>query len=293
MMLVEKDEDGDEVELLDPMDTFNPALQRFYDSLLVRAADPSAPLPELNEQVKAELMPEVRLHASAKTEIDAFKSAFPLQRMPDKTERSGNAPKRFWSDPVPDIDLDYSDAPARGSNGDAAAAAASQLEERAAKRQRLDQLAAPVVRAVGTADPVGDFKARLALRDDDHFPTAVEELKTVVLQLINDAGSAAFLNKAVECVRAMRLACIQNDAPDTYNAFLRDLKHRFAVKKPTLWSGIVNAGLSLINSDESDDSTVTVAEAIAFMADSAAQASATPEPEPSATPAEDLLDELE
>ena len=47
----ECDEDGDPVESLKPLETYNPVLQRIYQNLEVRALDPQAPIQELDPAI--------------------------------------------------------------------------------------------------------------------------------------------------------------------------------------------------------------------------------------------------
>jgi ATP-dependent DNA helicase 2 subunit 2 len=60
----------------------------------------------------------------------------------------------------------------------------------------------------------------------------------------------------------MREACVQEEEPDQFNAFLRDLRQTYEDKRrDPFWKLIETTQLTLISSEETSESSVSPAEA--------------------------------
>jgi len=63
--------------------------------------------------------------------------------------------------------------------------------------------------AVGSINPVKDFRDMLARRDIDLVDEAIAQMQTRITQLINDSIRDQFYPKAVDCLAALREGCIK------------------------------------------------------------------------------------
>lgn len=63
--------------------------------------------------------------------------------------------------------------------------------------------------AVGSINPVKDFRDMLARRDVDLVDDAIAQMQTRITQLINDSIRDQFYPKAVDCLSALRDGCIK------------------------------------------------------------------------------------
>ena len=90
----------------------------------------------------------------------------------------------------------------------------------------------------------------------------------VLRGIVEDSyGQAQAYNKALECVRAMRKGCISVEMSALFNIFLETLKADYEFKdREDFWKMVVGDGITLISTDESEDSTVSRDTALAFVA---------------------------
>eukprot|EP00011_Vannellida_sp_DIVA3-517-6-12_P007195 CAMPEP_0114621812 /NCGR_PEP_ID=MMETSP0168-20121206/9418_1 /TAXON_ID=95228 ORGANISM="Vannella sp., Strain DIVA3 517/6/12" /NCGR_SAMPLE_ID=MMETSP0168 /ASSEMBLY_ACC=CAM_ASM_000044 /LENGTH=721 /DNA_ID=CAMNT_0001833015 /DNA_START=11 /DNA_END=2176 /DNA_ORIENTATION=- len=279
-----EDEYGDTTEVLKPKHTYNPVLQHFYQTVQARALKPGAPVPKLDPRIEAYVNPDEALLAKAKVELDAFEAAFPLQRVEaqEKTQR------RYWSDAVAttgDISLD------------------SYVQDSAAKKRKVGEegetISVAAIVAGGTSDvgpihPVKDFEAMLARRDVDLVDKAVEQMQERISQLVADSIRDQLYAKAVDCLKALRSGCVQEEEADAFNAFLRKLRASHEGKRrDAFWQLVVEAGVTLIHDEECEDSPVPKAEALEFLTAPSQEAEDEPMEEAGTDEVDDLFDMVE
>src|SRR5690554_3116761 len=91
---------------------------------------------------------------------------------------------------------------------------------------------------------------------------AIEGMKKRVIQVVNDSVLNQLYPKAIGCLEALRVGCIQEEEPEAWNNFLRELRTFYEGKRrDDFWQEIVRKNLTLIDSEESDDSTISPKEA--------------------------------
>jgi hypothetical protein len=145
---------------------------------------------------------------------------------------------------------------------------------------------------VGSVDPISDFRAMLARRDDrEVVPKAIDGMIEIIkvclfffffffslplfflfLHLTNlivpidpcsfqatvksGFGEGA-ITKAVDCLVALRLGCVQMEEAAKFNDAFVQFKKDFEKKKEAFWKQVVDKGILPINSSEVKDSKFT------------------------------------
>jgi ATP-dependent DNA helicase 2 subunit 2 len=118
------------------------------------------------------------------------------------------------------------------------------------------------VSEVGSIKPVDDFRSMLARRDVDLVEKAIEGIKKRIVQLVNDSILSQLYPKAIECLLALRQACVQEEESESFNRFLVDLRSYYEGKRrDDFWRLIVSQKITLIDSLESEDSSISPDEA--------------------------------
>lgn len=293
--------DGERVvEKLDPLNTFNPVNQRFYNALRTRALAPGAALPPPDPEVEKCMHPDPEVFAKATGAIDRFKSEFPLKRVAKAVKRK----RKFWGDDQgADGDADGA-APAKSSRDGSSEAAGAGAGAGGADDSDDDfggggDVAAlfggkAKVDSVGTLDPIGDFKALLSRREGEAIvETAVTGMAKAVRGLVQ-SGQAMLADKAMECLIAFREGCVQNWLGTGFNDALRSMKTDWAPPDSdhhAFWERIKEKGITLITKSDDEECTTTEEEAAEFLTSAPQPAiPAPPVPEISADDDLDLLD---
>ena len=308
LMNAQVDEDGEPCEALDPELTFNPVLQYFYQVLQHRAIHPEdTALPPINPAITAMITPDPNLFAQAQPALKAFADALPLVKVQNTLKRrrfyaeaegnSGGTNDDFLAGPSAAVPNGASSSSSSSSSSTAASGLLG--EGPLSKRQKLgpnqdvsvDSLSAKQTSKITTVDPVADFEAMCGRRDVDLVDQAIAEMTSVILNLVDNSFRDSYFDKALKCVIALRAMCISQEEIAPFNTFLPDLKTRYqsSATKAPFWKMLVDAGITLISSSESPDSSVSPAEAAAFISEQEAPAEAAPPPP---APAEDDDDDL-
>jgi hypothetical protein len=236
--------------------------------------------------------------------------------------------KRHWRD--------YFDAPIELSE-EMRAAKKMKVEGGDAKEVKFEDIAARAVDKVGSADPVGDFKAMLLRRDDPKYAAkALAEMAVLIKQFVTDSvgtaplcscarsraralvccavlclardrpltrspslvcrtGSSHF-GKAMECLQAYRVGCVQEEEPRLFNDFLMGLQAE-AIKKAgsrmeAFWKTVIAVAVLPIDNSEAADSKFTPDAARKFHSGGAPAASASASASVSVSGSDDLLNDL-
>lgn len=62
----------------------------------------------------------------------------------------------------------------------------------------------------------------------DQVDIALLQIQKIILRLVDESLQGSFYEKAIDCLKEMRNACISQEEPDQFNAFLRFLKERYS-----------------------------------------------------------------
>ena len=158
--------------------------------------------------------------------------------------------RRFWANStVDELRLDSyatADHSAKKSNAEFA-------------NLNLDSIITGGTSDVGPINPVKDFQDMLSRRDVDLVDKAIEQMKERITQLVSDSIRDSFYPKAIECIQALRVGCVQEEEPIAFNSFLRSLRTMYEDKgrHQAFWQLIKKKSISLIYDEECEDSDVT------------------------------------
>ncbi|KAB2002771.1 hypothetical protein ES319_D11G088500v1 [Gossypium barbadense] len=226
-------------EALLPEFTPNPVLERFYRHLELKAKQPDAAVPPLDETLKNIVEPDPELVAENKSVFDALHRHFELRQNPKKSSRQWYQEKQSGSN-------------AHVSSGQAVNSIENQPPVKIEK--------------IGDLTPVQDFEAMMSQRDNPEWvEKAIKELREKILALLIHSDEGDKYQKAVECVAALRKGCILEQEPGPYNDLMHHIRQYCEEKGiKSLPQLLASRDLTLISKSEAEDSDVTAEEARSF-----------------------------
>ena len=272
---------------MEPETTFNPVLQRFYQTVENRAQDPSAPIPPVPPAILRHVTPDATLLKDAEPSYDAFRLAFSLVEAPKK-EGGRRRVKFSMYDEKPQLDDDILDAKTGRD------AAADSLDADGGGGGGGDELMRDRVDAVSTVNPVETFRAMLRRRDDvSVHERAMREMVARIDAFVEGSYGDQLYGRAMECVRALREACVRDREAHTFNEWLEASKARHKSGRSEWWKFMQREGVRLIDQGEVEDSKYTAADAARWWEDDAVDSKSRSESIPVSGAADDLFDELQ
>lgn len=124
------------------------------------------------------------------------------------------------------------------------------------------------IREISTLQPISDFKEMLNNKKVDLTGEAISQMKEVIIKMVEESIQVQHIYKAVECLQALRVGCIDEDETENFNQFMIDLQPKFLNgPKRNFLEIIVKKGIGLISSAESRDSILEFDSAKEFLAD--------------------------
>jgi len=122
---------------------------------------------------------------------------------------------------------------------------------------------------IGTTYPLKDFQKNIA--QGDVVSKAVEDLSAVILEVVMKPFASRRHKEMLECMKALRKTCLEEDEVDAWNTFIRELKEKCMAKPGNLkfWKEVRenDKGLGLISKEEAGvECHVTQSEAEEFFA---------------------------
>lgn len=222
------DKSEDSEEKLKPSSLFSPTLQYFYQCLTHRAENPNSQLPPLDDKIEHYLRPDLEMFKNAENECRAFLAAFTLKEVEVVTKE-----KKMY------VDL---------------------LKGKPDEHEEDEG-----IREIGEVDPVADFERMVKDRKVDRVNTAIQQMEDFVLKLLEKDYKGNLHRKAIECLRALRRGCIEEDQPGDFNTFLAVRIKNLQLIYTDFWNFMVDQGVTLISSTESNASRVSLNDAKMFL----------------------------
>uniref|UniRef100_A0A0G4IFM2 VWFA domain-containing protein n=1 Tax=Chromera velia CCMP2878 TaxID=1169474 RepID=A0A0G4IFM2_9ALVE len=281
---------------LDPKSCFNPVIQRFNQAIVARAMDPSAPLPDLDPKIEANLKPERDIAEKAQPAFAAVKAAFTITETEASKRKGARGGKRSWreaalekakeigkvlkSEDVDMIPVDSSSSAGGQMNG-ASGRGNVRVKEEEGERERVNGAAAASASSasngrggansgsavVGTANPVKDFQAMLEVENHDLVKSAIEQMSGVIIRLLDESLGDRLHAKALSCLDALRGGCKSEFEALRFNEILRSLKEKCTGGGDALkgfWQSVKARGLTLLSKNDTSRSDVEPEEAARF-----------------------------
>lgn len=269
MMLVEDDENGEQRDLFKPHHLPNPAFQRHFQCLHHRAVSPGTPLPPIEPWLKAALdRPEV-IKEHSQAPLEELKRKFPLTEV-EKKKKLKTSAQIFGKE--------SEESDAKKAN-----------EDEAAEEYNLADIAEGSVTSVGSVDPARDFRA-LIKQKSLPFGEVCQQLTHRIEQLLSNKNTQYYM-KSITCIQAFREQSVKVGNADHYNSYLQSLKRSIPNRGlEVFWELLVQDGLTLINKEEVEGSTVSKTEANQFLVAEEKKEEAAAGPVEDTGDVDDLLD---
>jgi hypothetical protein len=280
------DDDDESEEPYNPHLVFNPYIQRMYQSIATRAADPNAELPNFDDHITNTYL--TRTSDSLRTPevrglIKRLADEFPLRADESKKQKKD---ENIFEKAKQEAEIKTED---NKENEDVT---------NGAVKMELDDLlnsnSGSKVKKVGTINPVEDFKALAErLLTAANSTTMEEDFEELCLQIQkltrdlfgeslihlseNDTATVhSFQEKAFDCVRIQRSYCVKFSAAEFFNTYLKAFKayllnecksnFRNSSHIEGFWREFfVKSNLSLITGLECDSSEATTEAAQEFV----------------------------
>ncbi|GAA0138353.1 DNA helicase [Lithospermum erythrorhizon] len=225
-------------EGLRPEFTPNLVLERFYRFLELKSRHPDAAVPPLDETLSRirEIDPE--LLSQNKSIIDEFRGCFEIKENPKLKKSSRRIIREKPSGSNEDVDVKDPDPIECMSSSE----------------------------KIGDQNPVKDFEAMMLRRDSPAWvDKAIQGMKNKILYLVEKPCEGDRYEKTLECLVALRKACIIEQEVKQFNDFLIHL-YKLCQEKGLLsfCEYIAAQHISLISKKESADSDVTEDESMNF-----------------------------
>uniref|UniRef100_A0AAQ5ZVH9 X-ray repair cross-complementing protein 5 n=1 Tax=Amphiprion ocellaris TaxID=80972 RepID=A0AAQ5ZVH9_AMPOC len=181
MMLVNKDENGEQKDLFKPHNIPNPAFQRHFQCLHHRAVSPGTPLPAMEPWLQATLdRPEV-IRERCRAPLEEMKRKFPLTEV-EKKKKLKTSAQIFGKD------AEESDA--------------KNEKDEAEEDYNLADIAEGSVTSVGSVDPARDFRT-LIKQKSLPFREVCQQLTHRIEQLLSNKDTLYYM-KSITCIQAFR-----------------------------------------------------------------------------------------
>ncbi|KAI6137070.1 SPOC domain-like protein [Pisolithus sp. B1] len=291
----EKDEQGDRQPWFDPRLSYNPAIHRTKQALFHAAVVPDLatyPLPPPHPELTKYFEPPKRVLKRARQSLEACKEVFKVKEVPKKApkarkdghvhaadededmillDRKGPARKR----PDAQISTPSLSGPSQVTKKRAAPNSDTETESEdeglllpkavskggpslptptASPEPELDPQRVPG-RIIGNTFPLKDFRVNLSR--GDVVTKAVEDMGTVIREIVRRPFAGRRKDEMIECLRALRSTCLKEDEIDAWNDILKGLKSDCSSEtgNKAFWSELKKLGrsISLISTLEAEE----------------------------------------
>ena len=232
--------------LTDPEEVYNPLQliinQRLLEKGLSHTNEPFE-INKVDPSIKKILTKEEQVHKRAKHLESGIETEFRLQ----KTKENSQTAKPFWTKLAHEEILEVENA--------------DKIEKE--KDRNIDE--APD--GVSKNHPISDFKAMLQYRKEDLVDKAISQMQEVIVDLVNESVDGSLIDKIVECIKVLRLGCLNEEEFDQFNNFIRGMKNKFLEFRnfQEVWERMIQEKITLISKSDSEYCDISKEEALAFL----------------------------
>eukprot|EP01124_Arcella_intermedia_P002349 TRINITY_DN11276_c0_g1_i2.p1 TRINITY_DN11276_c0_g1~~TRINITY_DN11276_c0_g1_i2.p1 ORF type:complete len:527 (-),score=148.05 TRINITY_DN11276_c0_g1_i2:12-1592(-) len=251
LTMMELDDEGNPIESFKPNHSYNPTYQYLVQCLHHRALYADG-LPPIDARIKQQMELPEDWKQKISASLGEFKNKFKLEKT--KLDKGS---KQFFVDGAFEGKLNLDSYIGDGPNKK------FKFEE---EKLTLESILNSGVNTVGTVNPVEDFKSMFKRRDIDLVDKAITDMRDVIKKLILSSFKQSYYDKALLCIQALREGCIQEEESIQFNDFMAEMKQ--LCKDTTyndFWVLLQQNKITLISSQESDDSEVSPSEAKLFL----------------------------
>lgn len=237
--LEKEDEDGETEEKLKPTQTYNPVLQHFYQCVEHKALKKENNLPNLDEMIGDYLKPDKKLFENNKY-VSFMPKVFDIK---EKEQKEDKKKRVFWREMI------------KSEIQEETGVSDKRLEE------KLEAHKEEAKEKISPTRAIEDFKEMINFKYRDLTVQAIEQMKEIIVKFILESFKGSYYIKAMDCLKVVREACIDDDEVDLFNNFMEKLLNDFPKEKfMDWWRLIVDNRITLISDRENIKSGRTEAE---------------------------------
>ena len=110
------------------------------------------------------------------------------------------------------------------------------------------------IKEISSVNPIADFKKMIGDRNVDRVNEATSQMQRMIERQIYSSLRGDLFNKAIECLKELRKACVEEDEAPKFNRFaykLRDLYRRGNAETANFFRRVVDEKITLITKHES------------------------------------------
>ncbi len=229
------DLEEEEEEKLKPSATFNPSLQYFYQCLEHKALNKDNNIPDLDDTIEDYLKPDKKLFENNK-----YVSFIPKMFEIKERQKEEKKKRVFWKEMINSEIQDNTGISDR------------RLEEKLEKNKEEAK------KIISMTRPIEDFKEMMNYKYEDLTESAMGQMKTIIVKFILESFKGSYYIKALDCLKELREACIQEDEVELFNSFMEEFRQNFPKEKfVDLWRLISDNKITLISNGENKNSSFT------------------------------------
>eukprot|EP00916_Digyalum_oweni_P026347 GHVL01043276.1.p1 GENE.GHVL01043276.1~~GHVL01043276.1.p1 ORF type:complete len:595 (+),score=144.45 GHVL01043276.1:385-2169(+) len=240
-----------------PSKTFNPSIQRFHQFLLHHGNQPDQTqdscddrVPPLDPKIESYLRPLIESR-SAKV-LENMKTCFPIKPGVSSDDKKSSK-KIFWRKFIEEKEKMITKIDVKKIKIDE--------EEEKKNEKKIEKKDIQI----STMDPVRDFNKFISTEDTQIIYEAMNQMTELINRCATQSLGSQLFPKAIECLKALRNACITNSKTSVFNSCIISLRDKCKgkKKKEELWQMMMSQNLTLISVEE-ELSGVSVSEAHSF-----------------------------
>ncbi|OKL60701.1 ATP-dependent DNA helicase II subunit 2 [Talaromyces atroroseus] len=238
MELVDKDEEGEPIDIIPMEDSYSPLLHRIEQAVRWRAIHPDEPVPPPSEKLTQLSKPPKSIQERSQKYLDRIIKAADVKKVPPKAK--GHKRNRDVDKPLSGLDVD-------------------ELLHRE-KRAKIS-----------AANAIPEFKQTLATAETiEAVKDAAGQMEKIIEGHIRTSFGDSNYDRAVEELGVLREELIDYEEPGLYNDIIwrikdKILKEQLGGDRQELWWLIRRSKVGLIDKSVSDRSEVTEEEAKQFL----------------------------
>ena len=97
--------------------------------------------------------------------------------------------------------------------------------------EKLEKNKEEAKKLISMTRPIEDFKEMLDYKYEDLTESAIGQMKSIIIKFILESFKGSYYIKALDCIKELRDACIQEDEVELYNTFMEECKLNFPKEK--------------------------------------------------------------
>ena len=106
---------------------------------------------------------------------------------------------------------------------------------------------------ISSVNPIADFKAMISDRKVDRVGDAIQQMQKMIERFISMSLKDDLFAKAIDCLRELRQACIDEDEAPSFNRFAYRIRNTYSKgdESSNFFLRVVTEGITLITKHES------------------------------------------